>query len=141
MILEYAAGAALGDLRAFSAPASLGHAVLSRGVEEQAGLASLAARQTLRACEAFRLVVGCELVAAVRALRQRELRLDPEQAWRVSSRRGSGALPQERVAIPQPASPASRIRSANDVLRSYGSAAGPSPPSEAARSARNFGVR
>ncbi|MCF2535174.1 aromatic amino acid lyase [Streptomyces sp. FB2] len=77
MILEYAAGAALGDLRAFSAPASLGHAVLSRGVEEQASFASLAARQTLRACAAYRLVVGCELVAAVRALRQRDLRPDP----------------------------------------------------------------
>ncbi|MFE0508775.1 aromatic amino acid ammonia-lyase [Streptomyces sp. NPDC058964] len=78
MILEYAAGAALGDLRAFSAPASLGHAVLSRGVEEQASFASLAARQTLRACGAYRLVVGCELVAAVRALRQRDLKPDPE---------------------------------------------------------------
>jgi histidine ammonia-lyase len=78
MILEYAAGAALGDLRAFSAPASLGHAVLSRGVEEQASFASLAARQTLRACRAYRLVVGCELVAAVRALRQRDFRPDPE---------------------------------------------------------------
>jgi len=78
MILEYAAGAALGELRAFSAPASLGHAVLSRGVEEQASFASLAARQTLRACGAYRLVVGCELVAAVRALRQRDLRPDPE---------------------------------------------------------------
>ncbi|MFF4752723.1 aromatic amino acid ammonia-lyase [Streptomyces sp. NPDC002514] len=78
MILEYAAGAALGDLRAFSAPASLGHAVLSRGVEEQASFASLAARQTLRACRAYRLVVGCELVAAVRALRQRGLRPDPD---------------------------------------------------------------
>ncbi|MFF7950845.1 aromatic amino acid ammonia-lyase [Streptomyces griseorubiginosus] len=77
MILEYAAGAALGDLRAFSAPASLGHAVLSRGVEEQASFASLAARQTLRACGAYRLVVGCELVAAVRALRQRDLRPEP----------------------------------------------------------------
>jgi histidine ammonia-lyase len=77
MILEYAAGAALGDLRAFSAPASLGHAVLSRGVEEQASFASLAARQTLRVCDAYRLVVGCELLAAVRALRQRELRPDP----------------------------------------------------------------
>ncbi|WP_155060575.1 aromatic amino acid ammonia-lyase [Streptomyces blattellae] len=77
MILEYAASAALGDLRAFSAPASLGHAVLSRGVEEQASFASLAARQTLRACGAYRLVVGCELVAAVRALRLRDLRPDP----------------------------------------------------------------
>ncbi|MFE9442555.1 aromatic amino acid ammonia-lyase [Streptomyces sp. NPDC006602] len=78
MILEYAAGAALGDVRAFSAPASLGHAVLSRGVEEQASFASLAARQTLRVCGAYRLVVGCELVAAVRALRQRDLRPDPD---------------------------------------------------------------
>lgn len=78
MILEYAAGAALGDLRAFSAPASLGHAVLSRGVEEQASFASLAARQTLRLADAYRLVVGCELVAAVRALRQRGLRPEPD---------------------------------------------------------------
>ncbi|MGW2639353.1 aromatic amino acid ammonia-lyase [Streptomyces sp. NPDC001348] len=78
MILEYSAAAALGDLRAFSAPASLGHAVLSRGVEEQASFASLAARQTLRACGAYRLVVGCELVAAVRALRQRGIRPDPD---------------------------------------------------------------
>ena len=77
MILEYAAGAALGDLRSFSAPASLGHAVLSRGVEEQASFASLAARQTLRLGSAFRLVIGCELVAAVRALRQRGLRPEP----------------------------------------------------------------
>ncbi|WP_128379393.1 aromatic amino acid ammonia-lyase [Streptomyces cavernae] len=74
MILEYAAGAALGDLRAASAPASLGHAVLSRGVEEQASFASLAARLTLRIAANYRLVLGCELVAAVRALRQRELR-------------------------------------------------------------------
>lgn len=72
MILEYSATAALGDLRAFCAPASLGHAVLSRGVEEQASFASLAARQTLRACRAYRLVVGCELVSAVRALRLRD---------------------------------------------------------------------
>jgi histidine ammonia-lyase len=78
MILEYAAGAALGDVRAFSAPASLGHAVLSRGVEEQASFASLAARQTLRSCGPYRLVVGCELVAAIRALRLRGLRPDPD---------------------------------------------------------------
>lgn len=78
VILEYAAAAALGDLRAFSAPAPLGHAVPSRGIEEQAGFASLAAGQTPRACGAYRLVVGCELVAAVRALRRRDLGPDPE---------------------------------------------------------------
>ncbi|GHE14425.1 hypothetical protein GCM10010339_85050 [Streptomyces alanosinicus] len=40
--------------------------------------ASLAARQTLRACGAYRLVAGCELVAAVRALRQCDLSPDPQ---------------------------------------------------------------
>jgi histidine ammonia-lyase len=76
-LLEYAAGAALGDLRAFSAHAAPGHAVLSRGIGWQARFASLAARRTPRACDAYRLVVGCELVAAVRALHQRDLRPGP----------------------------------------------------------------
>jgi histidine ammonia-lyase len=52
--------------------------VLSRGVEEQASFASLAARQSLRAVRAYRYVVGCELVAVVRALRQRDLRIEPD---------------------------------------------------------------
>ncbi|MCF3120795.1 aromatic amino acid lyase [Streptomyces arenae] len=95
MILEYAAGAALGDLRAFSAPASLGHAVLSRGVEEQASFASLAARQTLRACAAFRLVVGCELVAAVRALNQRALRFERDVPLARAHELASAALDPE----------------------------------------------
>ncbi|MEV0374103.1 aromatic amino acid ammonia-lyase [Streptomyces sp. NPDC050636] len=77
MILEYAAGAALGEMRAVSHPASLGHAVLSRGVEEQASFASLGARQTLRACTHYRHVLACELVAAVRALRMRSLEPEP----------------------------------------------------------------
>ncbi|NGO78247.1 aromatic amino acid lyase [Streptomyces sp. YC504] len=77
MILEYAATAALGELRSFAHPASLGHAVLSRGLEEQASFASLAARQTLRSAAPLRLVVGCELVAVIRALRMRGLRPDP----------------------------------------------------------------
>ncbi len=64
-------GAGPGDPRAFPAAASPGHAVLSRGVGERAGAASFAARRTPRACGAYRLVVGCEPVAAVRALRRR----------------------------------------------------------------------
>ncbi|MEU6253374.1 aromatic amino acid ammonia-lyase [Streptomyces sp. NPDC047043] len=100
MILEYAAGAALGDLRAFSAPASLGHAVLSRGVEEQASFASLAARQTVRACRAYRLVVGCELVAAVRALRQRDLRPDPELPVGRAQELAESALAEEQADRP-----------------------------------------
>ncbi|QLH22245.1 aromatic amino acid ammonia-lyase [Streptomyces sp. Rer75] len=77
MILEYAAGAALGEMRAVSHPASLGHAVLSRGVEEQASFASLGARQTLRVADHYRQVLACELVAAVRALRQRGMEPEP----------------------------------------------------------------
>ncbi|MFF5208355.1 aromatic amino acid ammonia-lyase [Streptosporangium sp. NPDC000396] len=74
LILEYSMNAALAELRNTADPASLGHAVLSRGVEESASFASQAARQTLRAVAAYRLVLGCELVSAVRALRQRDAR-------------------------------------------------------------------
>jgi histidine ammonia-lyase len=71
MILEYSANSALAELRAAaSAPASAGHAVVSRGLEEAASFASQATRQAARATDAYRLVLGCELVAAVRALRQ-----------------------------------------------------------------------
>ncbi|MFJ5609345.1 aromatic amino acid ammonia-lyase [Streptomyces sp. NPDC093221] len=69
MILEYSANSALAEIRASAAPASAGHAVLSRGVEEAASFASQATRQALRAVDAYRLVLACELVAAVRALR------------------------------------------------------------------------
>ncbi|MEW1862860.1 aromatic amino acid lyase [Streptomyces sp. NPDC088194] len=70
MILEYSANSALAELRASaSSPASAGHTVISRGLEEAASFASQAARQALRAAGAYRLVLACELVAAVRALR------------------------------------------------------------------------
>jgi len=77
MILEYAAGSALAELTSLAQPASLGHAVLSRGVEEVASFASLAARHALRMPEYHRHVLACELVAAVRALRQRDTVPDP----------------------------------------------------------------
>ncbi|MEV4233081.1 aromatic amino acid lyase, partial [Streptomyces bobili] len=69
MILEYTAHSALAELRTCVAPASVGHAVLSRGLEEAASFAGQAARQTLRATEAYRRVLACELVSSVRALR------------------------------------------------------------------------
>ncbi|MEV8549071.1 aromatic amino acid ammonia-lyase [Streptomyces glaucescens] len=69
MILEYPAAAALAELRACASPASAGHAVLSHGLEEAASFASQAARQSLRAVDAYRTVLACELVTAVRALR------------------------------------------------------------------------
>ncbi|MFI1504052.1 aromatic amino acid lyase [Streptomyces sp. NPDC020597] len=69
MILEYTANSALAELRSCATPASAGHAVLSRGLEEAASFAGQAARQALRAADAYAVVLACELVAAVRALR------------------------------------------------------------------------
>ncbi|MFU9037689.1 MULTISPECIES: aromatic amino acid ammonia-lyase [Streptomyces] len=92
MILEYAAGAALGEMRAVSHPSSLGHAVLSRGVEEQASFASLGARQTLRAATYYRQILACELVAAVRALRMRSLEPEPGLPLTTAYTRATEAL-------------------------------------------------
>ena len=69
MILEYVAHSAVADIRRFAAPAALGSAVLSRGVEEHAGFATQSARATSDAVAAYRAVLACELIAAARALR------------------------------------------------------------------------
>jgi histidine ammonia-lyase len=71
MILEYVAHSAIADIRRLAAPAALGSAVLSRGVEEHAGFSTQSARATTDVAGAYRLVLACELVAAVRALRLR----------------------------------------------------------------------
>lgn len=71
MILEYTAHSALADMRQAGTPASLGTAVLSRGVEEHASFSTEAARSTGEAVRAYEVVLACELVAAVRALRMR----------------------------------------------------------------------
>ncbi|WP_255918095.1 aromatic amino acid ammonia-lyase [Streptomyces humicola] len=73
MITEYAAQSALAELRGAAQPVMLGHAVISRGVEEHASFASTGARRLLESVGYFRLVLACELVAAVRALRMRGL--------------------------------------------------------------------
>jgi histidine ammonia-lyase len=69
MVLEYVAQSAVADIRRFASPAALGSAVLSRGVEEHAGFATQSARATRDVVPAYRAVLACELVAAVRALR------------------------------------------------------------------------
>jgi histidine ammonia-lyase len=69
MILEYVAHSAVADIRRFAAPAALGGAVLSRGVEEHAGFATQSARATSDAVAAYRAVLACELISATRALR------------------------------------------------------------------------
>ena len=68
MVLEYDAAAALGDLRALAVPASLQSVTLSRGMEEDASFAALAARQALACVPPLRAMVACELVAAHRCL-------------------------------------------------------------------------
>ena len=69
MILEYVAHSAIADIRRLATPSALGSAVLSRGVEEHAGFSTQSARATTEAISAYRIVLACELIAAVRALR------------------------------------------------------------------------
>jgi histidine ammonia-lyase len=71
MILEYVAHSALADIRHSAAPAGLGNAVLSRGAEEHASFSAQSARRSTETLPSYRTVLACELVAAVRALRQR----------------------------------------------------------------------
>ena len=68
MMLEYVAHSALADIRRLASPAALGSAVLSRGLEEQANFSTQAARAATDTAAAYRVVICCELVAAVRAL-------------------------------------------------------------------------
>jgi histidine ammonia-lyase len=74
MILEYVSQSAIADIRRLAAPAALGSAVLSRGVEEHAGFSTQSARATTDVIPAYRIVLACELVAALRALRLRGIR-------------------------------------------------------------------
>ena len=87
MALEYVAHSALADIRGLASPAALGSAVLSRGLEEQANFSTQAARAATDTVAAYRIVLGCELVAAVRALgmrgreRRRRGRCGPVTTW------------------------------------------------------------
>ncbi len=71
MILEYVAHSALADVRRFATPAAVGSAVLSRGVEEYASFSTQGAWALTDAVRAYHVVLACELVASVRALRMR----------------------------------------------------------------------
>jgi len=71
MILEYTASAALAEIRGLAGPVTLGAAVLSRGSEEHAAFSPQAARAAAAMVPRLRTLLACELVAAVRALRQR----------------------------------------------------------------------
>ena len=84
MIVEYSAASALAELRALATPAGIQVVTLSRGVEEDASFATLAARQTLDAVSRYRAVLAAELVAALRCLRMQGSRprsLEQALAW------------------------------------------------------------
>ena len=88
MVLEYTAAAALGTVRAAAIPAAVQTAGLSRGIEQDATYAPLAADQLVDAIAATRVLVAVELLAATRALRLRRLSVPEElaAAWQVCLR-------------------------------------------------------
>lgn len=69
LICEYLAASAVGAIRANAQPAGLQTVTVSRGVEEDASFASLAAGRALEIAGDHRQLIACELLAAVRALR------------------------------------------------------------------------
>lgn len=70
MVIEYVAAAALSRLRSHAHPIGQQSVVLSLGVEDDASFASEAAALLTGSVEALRVLTSCELVCAVRALRQ-----------------------------------------------------------------------
>ena len=80
MVLEYVAASALAQLRAAATPTAVQTVSISRGAEDDASFASLGASLALAGLDAYRTVLACELVAAVRALRMRGLEPPPSCA-------------------------------------------------------------
>ncbi len=77
MILEYVSQSALAQLRHNAAATGLATAVVSRGLEEHAAFSVQAARNLTEVVESYRVMLCCELVAAIRALRMRAARPQP----------------------------------------------------------------
>ena len=73
MMVEYVAAGAIAEIRNAAQPASVGTLVLSRGAEEDATFASQGVLQLERSVAAYRVLLCCELVGAVRMLRQRQV--------------------------------------------------------------------
>jgi histidine ammonia-lyase len=71
MMLEYVSQSALAQLRHQASATALATAVVSRGLEEHAAFSAQAARNLTEVVDSYRVVLCCELVAAVRALRLR----------------------------------------------------------------------
>ena len=80
MIVEYVAASALAELRALAQPVALHTVTLSRGVEEGASFASIAAAHALSAIASYRTMLAAELVLAMRCIRMRGLTPPPALA-------------------------------------------------------------
>lgn len=76
LITEYIAQSALAELRHLAMPDSVGGAVVSRGTEEHASFVTQSVWHTASFAAAYETVLACELVAAVRALRQQEVPME-----------------------------------------------------------------
>jgi histidine ammonia-lyase len=111
MILEYVAHDALAELRHAAAPVTLGTAVISRGLEDHASFSTHAVRATVAATAAYRTVLGCELLAAVRALRLGRTPI-PDTPLREAYRLATGALTH----IPEDHALSSEISRAEHLL-------------------------
>ena len=86
MIVEYTAHSAKADIRRLATPVVPGGVVLSIGAEEHAGFGTQAAWSATGVVQAYRVVLACELVGAVRALRLRQLRPATSQLQRAFAR-------------------------------------------------------
>jgi histidine ammonia-lyase len=129
MILEYVAQSAVADIRRFAAPAALGSAVVSRGVEEHAGFATQSARASTEAAAAYRAVLSCELVAAVRVLRMQRRRPAPGPL-RAAFDAADAVLDRDTTDRPLDAD----LSAAEGLLRGYAGLAGNDPIGEAGQS-------
>lgn len=99
MILEYLAQDALARARVMTSPVSTGHASISLGLEEHASFSTQAAWACEQMVEVAPLVLGCELVAVIRALRTDPARL-PRGPLRAVYERAAAELGEERYDRP-----------------------------------------
>src|SRR3954464_7948469 len=100
MILEYLAQDALARARIMTSPVSTGHAVVSLGLEEHASFSTQAVWACEEMVELAPVVLGCELVAAVRALRMDPDRQPLTGALRAVFDSVAGRLSEERADRP-----------------------------------------
>jgi len=99
MILEYLAQDALARARIMTSPVSTGHAVVSLGLEEHASFSTQAVWACEQMVELAPVVLGCELVAAVRALRTDPDRL-PRSPLRGVYDQAAAVLDEDRADRP-----------------------------------------